>query len=484
MGNIARRENTALHRTMGDFVAALRKADLSVSPAESLDAMSALRVVGLRDRCCIKRSLSIVLAKTATEKQLFDVCFDRFFAGHRFNELKQLALEYQAAGSDVLVVTESQAGESEETDSPKRHFHRRPLTHHDSHLGHLLLTGDEAALLLLLMRAVEEVHLDQIKSLRERGLYSRRILMHMGMKQLNTEIDRLYRLDSDLSLRTAELLVEGKHYLNEKVTAYVEEQYYLLVDGSGQRFIVDAIINAKLTAVPVFYLDHVREAVRKLAHRIAKQHAKRRKTVRKGMLDIRKTMRYNLAYDGSLFDLKWKQIKLVRPKVYVLCDVSGSVKNASRFLLTFIYSLSEVLPNVRSFAFSNELGEVTELFSNFSLELATEMSLDDWGKGSTDYGQAFKDFKDLALRDIDAKSTILVLGDARNNYYDAGTDLFREMASKSHQVIWLNPEQRTRWDEGDSIMNKYRPYCTSMEVCNSLHDLERLAANILRSTSK
>ena len=90
--------------------------------------------------------------------------------------------------------------------------------------------------------------------------------------------------------------------------------------------------------------------------------------------DVRRTLRRNLRYDGALFDLHWKQIKVEPPKVFVICDVSGSVRTVSRFLLTFLYSLGEVLPLVRAFAFSNELGEVTPFFTDFPLDDASTIS--------------------------------------------------------------------------------------------------------------
>ena len=276
-------------------------------------------------------------------------------------------------------------------------------------------------------------------------------------------------------------LAEARHYLTEQVRDFVEQQYLLIVDGSGNRFLVDAVSQTKLTNMQVYYFDHIREAVRRLANQLAKRHAKRRKITNRGQLDVRKTIRSNLQLDGILFNLKWKQIRLERPKVFVICDVSGSVKNVSRFLLTFLYSLNEVLPRVRAFAFSNDLGEVTEFFDRYGIDEAIEMSLDDYGKGSTDYGRAFNRFKELALSDIDNRSTVLILGDSRNNYFEPGSDALKQISSKARQVIWLNPEPRDKWKEGDAEMKTYLPYCHFAEVCNSLADLERMVSRVLRT---
>lgn len=456
---------------------ALRKADLAVSPAETLDAMNALEIVGLEDRRLLRDTLSIILAKTPEEKALFEVCFERFFSFRQFS-----AAPVQPAGSLASIEIGSgewpaEGGEREPAGKRRRHAQ----AHFTSRLGHLLLAGDQAELALLMARAAREVGLDNIRTLRERSLYARRILLHMGVNELDEEIDRLQHAAGEPGQRTAARLGQAKHYLLEQVSDFVEEQFLLLVDASGNRFLSDAVSQTKLTNMQVYYFDHIREAVRKLANQLAKRHAKRRKIYNRGHLDVRKTLRRNLQYDGSLFDIQWKQIKLERPKVFVICDVSGSVKNVSRFLLTFLYSLREVLPKVRAFAFSNDLGEITELFERYSLEEAIEMSLDDYGKGSTDYGQAFRKLRELALGDIDNRSTVIILGDSRNNYFAPGTDYLKQISARARQVIWLNPESREKWREGDAEMTSYLPYCQYADVCNSLADLERMVARVLRS---
>ena len=61
------------------FLQAARSAGIRVSAAEGIDAARAVQVVGLSDRTVLKDSLSLVLAKTPDEKNLFDECFDLYF---------------------------------------------------------------------------------------------------------------------------------------------------------------------------------------------------------------------------------------------------------------------------------------------------------------------------------------------------------------------------------------------------------------------
>lgn len=474
-----------MEKTLGDFVVALRKADLAVSPAETLVAMNALELIGLEDPRLIRDSLSIILAKTPEEKAQFDICFDRFFSFRQFQTVKReprvADSAEEGAGNDFA----SGEGEGEGRAKPAQQRKRKRGSagvHHNSKLGHLLLGEQQAELALLMAQAAQAVNLDRIRTLRERSLYTRRILVHMGIGVLDSEIERLHQGSDPAGISMATQLTEARHYLTDQVRDFVEQQYLLIVDGSGNRFLVDAVSQTKLTNMQVYYFQHIREAVRRLANQLAKRHAKRRKITNRGQLDVRKTIRSNLQLDGILFNLKWKQIRLERPKVFVICDVSGSVKNVSRFLLTFLYSLNEVLPRVRAFAFSNDLGEVTEFFDRYGVDEAIEMSLDDYGKGSTDYGRAFNRFKELALSDIDNRSTVLILGDSRNNYFESGADALKQISSKARQVIWLNPEPRNKWKEGDAEMKTYLPYCHFAEVCNSLADLERMVSRVLRTS--
>jgi hypothetical protein len=220
-----------------------------------------------------------------------------------------------------------------------------------------------------------------------------------------------------------------------------------------------------------------------MAKKLISIHSKRRKTFKRGQLDVRKTLRHNMQYDGMLFDIRWKSSKVDRPKVMAICDVSGSVSNYSRFLLMFLYSLADILPKVRSFAFSSDLGEVTQLFEYSTLEDAIAKTMRDYGAGSTDYGQMLMDFKKMCMDDVNNKTTIIILGDGRNNYGEAKAEILREIYDKCQRLIWLNPEPRMSWTVGDAEMKKYAPSCHQADVCNSLLHLERVVSNLLRSVT-
>tara|TARA_Y100001934_G_scaffold280990_1_gene389280 strand:+ start:4162 stop:5622 length:1461 start_codon:yes stop_codon:yes gene_type:complete len=486
-----------MERTLVDFVKALRTAEIKVSPAETLDAMHAMDIVGYEDRRFLKDTLSIVLSKNPEEKEAFDTCFDRFFTFDKFSEGESEESDDWGdgdasddgefdpsgersgeggrgsgqgmgggAGGDV---EESEAGESSLTPQ--------------SELGQMLMRGNKTEIMIAIAEAGREVEVNQIVVFTQKGLYTRKIMDAMGMKGLNDEIGELRAHGGIPQKRLSNVLKNGRDRLRETVRDYVERQFFLHADEKGKQLREELLKKVKLSNVEKRNFKDVHEVVMKMAKKLIAIHSKRRKTFKRGQLDVRKTLRNNMQYDGALFDIHWKAQKVDRPKVMCICDVSGSVSNYSRFLLMFLYSLTEVLPKVRAFAFSSDLGEVTRLFEQSDLETAIAKTMRDYGNGSTDYGQMLEDFKSHCMSDVNNKTTIIILGDARNNYGDPKSEILREMYDKSKRVIWLNPEPKMSWTVGDAEMKKYAPACHQVEVCNSLMHLERVVGNLLRSAS-
>jgi uncharacterized protein with von Willebrand factor type A (vWA) domain len=491
-----------MDRTLVDFVKALRTAEVKVSPAETLDAMHCMDIVGYEDREFLKNSLSIVLSKNPEEKEAFDSCFDRFFTFEKFapsivDELDEPMSDDGDAGDEGDFdpnreggqrtsgrggqgVGGGAQGEDEEDDISETEI--STLTP-SSRLGQLLMSGDRTELTIAMAEAGREVEVSQIVVFTQKGLYTRKIMEAMGLKELQEEIGDLQSHGGRPQKVLSNNLKKGRDQLREKVRDYVEKQFFLHADEQGKQLREELLKKVKLSNLEKRNFKDVQEVVFKMAKKLIAIHSKRRKTYRRGQVDIRRTLRNNMQYDGMLFDIKWKSSKVDRPKVMCICDVSGSVSNYSRFLLMFLYSLAEILPKVRSFAFSSDLGEVTDMFECNDLEDAMSKTMRDYGNGSTDYGQMLVDFKNHCLNDVNNKTTIIILGDARNNYGDPKSEILREVYDRAKRVIWLNPEPRMSWTVGDAEMRKYAPCCHQVEVCNSLVHLERVVANLLRSVS-
>jgi uncharacterized protein with von Willebrand factor type A (vWA) domain len=303
----------------------------------------------------------------------------------------------------------------------------------------------------------------------------------MGHAELQQEIFKLTASGAIPDRRLAQDLGRRTDWLRERVRDYVEHQFLLHADVTGRRLRESLLRNLRLSILEQRHHRMLQDIVHRMARKLVAAYSRRRKVFRRGQLHVPRTLRRNMKYDDAIFDLHWKSVKTDKPKVFAICDVSGSVANYARFMLMFLYSLEEVLPKVRSFAFSSDLGEVSALFARNDIDGAIALALRQYGSGSTDYGQALADFRKLCLDEIDKRSTVIILGDARNNYGDARTDGLKEIYDRARRVIWLNPESRAIWNTGDSEMRHYSPYCHQVDECGTLAQLERVVSRLLQS---
>ena len=485
-----------MDRTLTRFVAALRNAEVRVSTAETLDAVSTVELVGYRDRAFLKDSLSMVLPKTADEKETFDATFDQFFS---FEDVAAEAGVAEAEGDgdaalgEGVGAHEGESGGGRSGGGGKKSKNQGGEAEEDlgagematprSALGRLLMQGGAVELTMRMAEAAREAKLEEIRVFTQKGLYTRKIMDAMGLAELNEEIAERRASGHVPARRLGQQLRQRRDVLREQVRDYVERQFLLHADVSGRRLREELLQKVKLSNVEQRNFRLIQEMVFRMAKKIAALHSRRRKVFKRGQLHVPRTLRHNMSYDGALFNLRWKSVKIDRPKVFAICDVSGSVASYARFMLMFLYSLEEVMPKVRSFAFSSDLAEVTELFERNKIEDAIAKTLRDYSGGSTDYGQAFADFRKLCMDDVDNRTTIVILGDARNNYGDARAEILKEMYDRAKRVIWLNPEPRNTWHTGDAEMRKYTAYVHQAEECNSLMHLGRVVGNLLRAVA-
>ena len=457
--------------TFARFVSALRNADVRVSPAETLTAFDVVRRVGIADQTLLKDSLALALAKSQDEKSRFDDTFERFFF--------QLAFQ-EPAKRTFLAKFDAKADREAALDALQGDISAQLI---DAVAA--VLNDDRTALAVRVQQVAESLNIHEISSLREKSVFARQIGEALAIPELEAyAASGAYAAggghgDGEISDDLRSLLRYLRHYFHEEIRAYVDAQYRLHADASGKRALLEAALKSNLNQLPKAYHDEVRRVVQKLADKLAKEHRRRARHTNRGVLDLKRTLRPNVAYDGSVFDLRWRQQKRERATVFVLCDVSNSVARVARFLLLFLYELTDVLPSIRAFAFSSRLGEITDVMRAKPSETAIEEALFSWGKGNTDYARAFMDFRELCGMDLNARSTLIVLGDGRNNFYDPRPDVFQELSRRAKQTFWLNPETRDQWREGDSEMRRYAPHCFRVETCNKIRDIERFADRLL-----
>lgn len=477
-----------MDKPLADFVEMLRYSDVPVSISESVDAAETVRIFGYEDRGLLKTALAQVMAKSMEEHESFDRCFDEFFSYNINPNLAPDSEEEDVPSSEDSQsdLPEGEANDNEAAPGPASGggeggggLSGEQSSGPATSLLDLLEQNDRTELAMAMTAAANAANLRNIVLMTQRGLYTRRIMEGMGLDQVNKEISRR---NKEGDTEGADRLNERLELLFDSVRDMVERQLALTSSGKAKQFRQDILKNVRLSNIEQRDFKHMRDLVRRMAKRLTDMNSRVRKVKNRGHLDIRKTMRRNVAYDGILFETHWKQKHKDRPKVIAVCDVSGSVAAVARFLLLFLYSLNEVLPKVRSFAFSGTLGEVTDLFDRYGPEEAVPMAIDEYGGRSTDYGQAMVDLKELVFDEIDNRTTVIFLGDGRSNGSDPRADILKEIKQRAKRVIWLNPERKSIWGSGDSEMPRLAPYCTTAETCNSLKKLELIIRDLLKSS--
>ena len=445
-----------MEQVLQDLIMALRASGVRISVSENIDAMNAVRLLGYAHRQQLKDSLSATLAKSLHETEIFETCFDRFFSLDNFSD------------------SEIDSGVQEEI-APDNN---------DSPLTQMLLSGDQAGLSLSMRQATQEIGITGIRFFTQKSLYIQRILKGMGLEGLDRDIRNLRGDDRTYSQEKARVLKGTKDLLFENVRDFVEQQYSLFAASANEEILEKYLKRVRLSNLEQQDFARMREIMRKMVKRLNDLHSRRRKSCKRGRLDLKRTLRANLAYQGTPFDLRWKSKKIDRPDIIVLCDVSRSVDAVARFLLLFLYSLNEELARIRSFIFCSNLVEVTHVFEEYDVEEALVRLQKGAGLGvllgRTDYGQVFRDFKETWLETVTRKTTFLILGDARNNYADPEAGILKLLYERSKRLIWLNPESPPFWGTGDSAMKTYLPYCSMVQKCSTVSQLERVVGSLLR----
>lgn len=447
-------------RRLSEFVQALRGAGLRISPDEATQGMDAAALVGYQGRQRFHDALAMTLVKREDDRPAFEETFARFFA-------VTSGVASAAPQDSVMPAPVGDAGEGDEG----------PAGDGAESDAADLTTQTPAELDQRLAEAAAQMDFTQMEVITQQGLYTRRLLMNMGMGAVDDRILQLDQGDAPRQAR-AETLRQWRREVREQAADHVRRQFLLHGAGKGR-----ALREQTMRAVPFRHLrefQEVKTLVRRMARRLASLHQRRMKKSRRGMLDARRTLVASIRHDGVPARLHWRQRPVQKSRVMVICDVSSSVSDAARFLLQFLYAMNDVLPRVRSFAFASRFDEISEDFQRYSPDVAVGRVLDRLSGSGTDYGEMFADFWRRCERELDSHTTVIILGDARNNYLPEGAEVLQQIRRRVKQVWWLNPEARSRWNSGDAVMDRYLPHCRLARQCASLDDLERIVDSLLK----
>lgn len=453
------------------FLQVARGAGLRVSAAEGIDAANALDLIGYSDRTILKDTLALLLAKTPEEKDLYDEAFELYFKRDDFAAANQ-AEDEAPQTPNPGPTGDGQAGEGPTGEGSGGQGGRS--------LAQLLSQDDRAAVATAMEQAARDAGIENIRFFTQRNLYARRILDRMGLRQAERDIEALRQADAQ---GQADFLESRLASLRDLVRDFVERNLLLFARGETEKFREELLKSARLSNLERRDLDRMRILVRQMAKKMAARYARPRRRRLRGQLDTRRTIRRNMGWGGIPFITVWKQKRIEKPRVMVLCDVSGSVAAMAQFLLMFMYAVNEALSDIRSFAFAGSMAEVSDILEKHPVEDAITQIMSTIGYGSSNYGNAFADFADGWMKHVTNKTTIIILGDARGNRTPPRTEIISELSHRAKRIIWLNPEYRSAWGTGDSDMHRYAPFCNLVTVCNTLRHLERVISDILKEAA-
>lgn len=460
-----------MDEVLQELVAAVRRAGLRVGTSEALDAQRAAAAVGLADRHALRAALGASLVKRAEDQAAFLRVFDRFFRADT---------DGRAGALDLL------RAEGLSEDDLRELARRFELSQQGGAGG-----GGLAALLeggAELDQRVEEAlraaRVSAMVSPMQVGLFSTRALDALGASRLD---DELAALTDGLDPRAAEVLARSLEALRRRVRAAVREDFARRNPDRLARSRADRLEREAFVRLDEDEIAQVETAVQRLGVILRDRMERNRRRRRHGRLDVRATARAAARTGGVPFAPVFRRRRRQRPKIVLLCDVSDSVRAAARFLLVLVYTMQEAFSRTRSFVFVGDVGETTALFDACPIEEAVERAFrgDTVSVGaSSDYGRSFVAFVERHLDALDPRTTLVILGDARNNRNPPEVDALRRMRERSARVVWLNPEPRPSWGVGDSEMERYLPFVTLAAPVRNLGELRdavaRLASIVVR----
>lgn len=462
-----------------EFTNLLRKAGVRVSVAESIDSFEALDLMSIDDRELFKDALRTTMVKYYEDISTYDRLFDLYWSG--FHD----ALHEQLKGAMGGMPGDFDLDEMMEK-------LREMLENMDVDLGDLaraMLSIDANQLEQMINQAAEESGVEGIQNMLQIGFFSRRMLESMGLDAAGVSLRELMEQLRESGMGDEELEQLGQlmnaveEAMRKAVRQFAERELDKQNHDYLERFRRESLQEKSFYNLTEEDLRRMREVVARLAQKLKNIISIRKKRERKGKFDLKSTMRKNMSHGGVPFELIFRHRRKDRPKLVVLCDVSSSVSNVSRFFLQFIYSLQECFTKIRAFVFVAELGEVTPLFRDNDIYTAIDEALDGGGVINpytrSNFGMAFHVFWRDFLASLDNRTTVVVIGDARNNYNDPRAWCLREIHKKAKNVVWINPESPGAWGFGDSVMDRYVPHTDVAEECRNLKQLSKLVDHLV-----
>ncbi len=490
------------------FVAELRAAGIPVSLTEHLDAAEALRHVPLEDREGLKYALGASLVKSSTHWKAYETAFEIYFSVRSPAEDADGTVDGSGSGdADEADADRSAAGTGVGAGRGRGSGGGEGMTAEElaDLLYKALLQANGAMLAAVARQAVSRYA--GMEPGRPVGgtYYLYRTLRNLDLDKLlerlvdgvRRQVPRADPADPgadpgaavDLTPLEERLVRDEFQSRIDRLREEIENEIRRrLVADRGSEALAKSIRKPLPEDVDVMHatrdeLVALRKALQPLSRKLAVRLARKRRHGRKGALDFRSTVRHSLSTGGVPLDPKFRYPRPAKPEIVVIADISGSVASFARFTLHLVHAISSQFSKVRSFVFIDGIDEVTRFFEHADdpvdavHRINTEADVV-WVDGHSDYGHALSVFWERWGEEITPRTSVLLLGDARNNYHASQSWVVKELRDRARHVYWLNPEPRAYWDSGDSIVGEYAVHCDEVIECRTLRQLEQFVGEL------
>jgi uncharacterized protein with von Willebrand factor type A (vWA) domain len=456
-----------MDEVLSDLIAMLRRQGLIVSTGESIDALRALQQIGLGSREDLKRALSATLVKSFRDRPAFERAFLGFFRAQG------------ESSPDWFEQLRAKGFSPEEVSALREIVDRHASAQHGAPLYRALSAGGGKRLEEAVWEAASRAGVARVADSERVGFYTMRVL----------DAARIPRAEAQLAQARSQLRdafgERGDVLANELAAALqdfrVKAREFVRASSVAEQS--ESLERAPFGSLSDYEAERVEREVLALSRRMLGRAAMDRKRARRGRLLAGPTMRRALRTGGLPFLPRYRRRAPRQARVVVLCDVSDSVRASVRFMLLFLHAAQRAFAVARSFVFVRDVREATEVFrrqpSARALDLACHGGLVDVAENSA-YGAVFRrvllDYADA----IDARTTLIIVGDGRSNRGDAGLADLRTIAARVSRLVWLVPEPVESWESGDSALPLYRKYAHAMLPMTDLASLREAVRLLAR----
>jgi hypothetical protein len=449
------------------LITALRASGVRVSLAESAEAFSAVDLMGIQDREQFRLSLRATLIKDVKDLPTFEKLFPLFFGsgqppmmgGNPSDEM--MPEEAQMMAEALKQFTENLRQRME------RLMNGEPLTKSE------------------LEALAQLVGLNQADNLNYQNWMAQRMMRALAFPEVQQAMKELMEQLAQMGMsrerveQMREMIHQNMQGMQEQIKQFTGERIAENLSEKPRSDNIDNLMNRPFHALSDTDKKVLQHEVQRLAAALRTRIALRQKRAKDGQMDPKATIRASLKYHGVPMEIKHKD-RIRKPKIVVICDISTSMRFCSELMLSFLFALHGQVRKTRAFAFIDHLESITEDFTGSNADEAIASVL--WrmpsGHYNTDLGWSLNDFNNEYMDTLNGQTTLLIVGDGRNNYNDPRLDIFSTMSRRAARTIWLNPEPPALWN-GDSDMPKYAPLCSNILKVSNLRELAAAVDELL-----